>query len=196
MRRPRNGRRWAAACSGRSCGGCNSWAFRRSSPSSHDRWSSVAQPELGVTEADAMMRQQRGCDLRALSGPFVHFRAQADRRAGPVCTAAAIDVGYGAMSDAGPPQPPAPLVPSDFTVPQGFEGQGFRLEQLDVRHNERDYAAWTPGRRTRGPACRGRTTSCVAPEASVRPILPQSRRSRRLRPRPAGGAAIPGRTCL
>ncbi|MDX1691220.1 MAG: N-acetyltransferase [Acidimicrobiia bacterium] len=34
------------------------------------------------------------------------------------------------------------FVPDDFTVPQGLEGPGFRLEPLGPQHNERDHAAW------------------------------------------------------
>lgn len=37
----------------------------------------------------------------------------------------------------------APLVPEDFTVPQGFRSGLFVLEPLGVRHNESDHAAWT-----------------------------------------------------
>ena len=35
------------------------------------------------------------------------------------------------------------LVSSGFSVPESFEGPGFRLEPLGPQHNDRDYAAWT-----------------------------------------------------
>jgi len=35
------------------------------------------------------------------------------------------------------------FVPDDFDVPQQLLHAAFRLEPLDVQHNERDYAAWT-----------------------------------------------------
>ncbi len=34
------------------------------------------------------------------------------------------------------------LVPTEFTAPTQFEGDGFRLEPLGPEHNERDYGAW------------------------------------------------------
>ena len=34
------------------------------------------------------------------------------------------------------------FVPSDFAVPEAFEGPGFRLEPLGPEHNERDHDAW------------------------------------------------------
>lgn len=34
------------------------------------------------------------------------------------------------------------FVPTEFTAPNQFEGDGFRLEPLGPEHNERDYAAW------------------------------------------------------
>ena len=37
---------------------------------------------------------------------------------------------------------PAPIVPPDFDVPQALDGDGFRLEPLGPRHNERDHDAW------------------------------------------------------
>jgi hypothetical protein len=36
-----------------------------------------------------------------------------------------------------------PLVPEDFTVPDGFRSDLFIIEPLDVRHNAADLAAWT-----------------------------------------------------
>jgi hypothetical protein len=39
--------------------------------------------------------------------------------------------------------PTARLVPDDFAVPAGLRTEVFLLEPLGVRHNERDYAAWT-----------------------------------------------------
>jgi hypothetical protein len=35
------------------------------------------------------------------------------------------------------------FVPADFDVPQGLEGEGFRLVPLDPQHNAADFAAWT-----------------------------------------------------
>lgn len=35
------------------------------------------------------------------------------------------------------------LVPDHFAVPGGLRTEVFVLEPLSVRHNERDYAAWT-----------------------------------------------------
>ena len=35
-----------------------------------------------------------------------------------------------------------PFVPEDFTVPEHFVGDGFRLEPLGPGHNERDHEAW------------------------------------------------------
>jgi len=34
------------------------------------------------------------------------------------------------------------FVPSEFEVPTGFNGPGFRLEPLGPQHNERDHNAW------------------------------------------------------
>ena len=35
-----------------------------------------------------------------------------------------------------------PFVPDDFEPPVGFEGDGFQLEPLGPKHNERDHEAW------------------------------------------------------
>ena len=37
---------------------------------------------------------------------------------------------------------PEPIVPADFDVPHELRGDGFWLEPLGPRHNERDHAAW------------------------------------------------------
>lgn len=42
-----------------------------------------------------------------------------------------------------PPVPRPRLVRDDFEVPVGLRTVVFALEPLSVRHNERDYAAWT-----------------------------------------------------
>ena len=34
------------------------------------------------------------------------------------------------------------FVPDDFSVPNSYEGPGFRLEPLGPHHNERDHEAW------------------------------------------------------
>lgn len=36
-----------------------------------------------------------------------------------------------------------PFVPDQFRAPMTFESTRFRLEKLDVQHNEQDYAAWS-----------------------------------------------------
>lgn len=35
------------------------------------------------------------------------------------------------------------FIPDEFEPPVFFEGQGFRLEPLGPKHNDRDYEAWT-----------------------------------------------------
>jgi len=35
-----------------------------------------------------------------------------------------------------------PFVPTDFVVPQGLVGPGFRLEPLGPQHNDADHSAW------------------------------------------------------
>jgi hypothetical protein len=37
---------------------------------------------------------------------------------------------------------PKPFVPTEFEVPQHFEGTGFHLEPLGPEHNRRDHVAW------------------------------------------------------
>lgn len=36
----------------------------------------------------------------------------------------------------------AEFVPTDFDVPDSFDGRGFRLEPLGPQHNDRDHEAW------------------------------------------------------